>query len=273
MELKKIKFYVTEIKSLEDGIIEAKVATQSKDRDGDILVISGVDIKQYKLNPVVLWGHNYNQPPIGKAIRIWKNGTDLMARIKFAISESAFASEVYRLYKGGYLNAFSIGFIVIDQDPETNQITKSEMIEFSAVPVPANAEALATVRMIKSISDKIENGEINIKDIKENDLKSPACRQDNESKKECVSRKIPELMKEGMEQDQAVAVANKLCSVSCENKSLQEKINLLEKSVSVLQKKVDDGAGAEKIHTVGKIASQSVEAINQQLKGMIWKKK
>lgn len=45
--------------------------------------------------------------------------------------------------------------------------------------------------------------------------KSPACRQEGETKEECVSRKIPELIKEGYTQDQAIAVANSLCSTVC----------------------------------------------------------
>jgi phage head maturation protease len=45
--------------------------------------------------------------------------------------------------------------------------------------------------------------------------KSPACRQDGESKSECVERKIPELIEEGMDQEQAVAVANSVCDKKC----------------------------------------------------------
>ena len=45
--------------------------------------------------------------------------------------------------------------------------------------------------------------------------KSPKCRQADESKSECVSRKVSELISEGYKQDQAVAIANDMCSVSC----------------------------------------------------------
>jgi HK97 family phage portal protein len=51
-------------------------------------------------------------------------------------------------------------------------------------------------------------------------VKSPACRQDDESTKDCVERKIPELIsEEGMSQEQAIAVANELCAVSCNDKN------------------------------------------------------
>lgn len=46
-------------------------------------------------------------------------------------------------------------------------------------------------------------------------LRSPACRQKGESKAACVSRKIPELRKEGYPQKQAVAIANSMCGKAC----------------------------------------------------------
>ena len=52
--------------------------------------------------------------------------------------------------------------------------------------------------------------------------KSPACRQENETKDECVSRKIPEIMAENpdMSQEQAIAIAESLCSKKCPAKML-----------------------------------------------------
>ena len=52
--------------------------------------------------------------------------------------------------------------------------------------------------------------------------KSPACRMEGETTEECVERKIPELVDEGMEQDQAVAVANSVCETACGDKSIEE---------------------------------------------------
>jgi hypothetical protein len=47
--------------------------------------------------------------------------------------------------------------------------------------------------------------------------RGPACRLAEETFDECVSRKIPELLSEGMEQDQAVAAAQSMCETSCES--------------------------------------------------------
>ena len=53
--------------------------------------------------------------------------------------------------------------------------------------------------------------------------KSTACRMDDESAEECVDRKVPELIDEGMEQDQAVAVAHSVCETECsEEESVDE---------------------------------------------------
>lgn len=136
---------IVQTKDLGDGAIEAVVADESIDRDGEQLLMKGLDVSSYKKNPVVQWAHDYSRPPIGKAEQITKKADgSLVAKVKFAITESNFAKEVYALYKGGFLNAFSIGFL--PKEAEGNVYTKSEMLEFSAVPVPANANALVTAK-------------------------------------------------------------------------------------------------------------------------------
>ena len=54
--------------------------------------------------------------------------------------------------------------------------------------------------------------------------RSPACRLDSESLKECTERKIPEIMAENpdMGQDQAVAIASNLCKTRCSEKSISD---------------------------------------------------
>ena len=141
--MKKALAIVEKAKDLGEGLLEAVVASSSKDRHGEILDIKGLDLSKYKDNPVVLWAHDYNKPPIGKSLSVKKMGDKLVAKIQFAINEDEFAHKIYKLYKGGYMKAFSIGFIPKEMSADGMTFTKSEMIEHSAVPVPANAEALA----------------------------------------------------------------------------------------------------------------------------------
>lgn len=46
-------------------------------------------------------------------------------------------------------------------------------------------------------------------------MKTPPCRQEDETKQECINRKIPELREEGYEQDEAYAIASSMCSKKC----------------------------------------------------------
>ena len=106
-----------------------------------------------------MWAHNYNQPPIGRAKRVWidKETKKLMFKIEFAESEVyEFADTIYKLYLGGFLHATSVGFIPLDwegkdeENPfpkwEDNVYLSQELLELSAVPVPANANALVEAR-------------------------------------------------------------------------------------------------------------------------------
>jgi HK97 family phage prohead protease len=53
--------------------------------------------------------------------------------------------------------------------------------------------------------------------------KSPECRKEDETKDQCVSRKIPEIMKDDpeMKQDQAIAIAENMCAVACSSKAVE----------------------------------------------------
>ena len=48
------------------------------------------------------------------------------------------------------------------------------------------------------------------------------CRKEGESVSECMERKIPELIEEGMSQEQAIVVARSMCETACSNASFDE---------------------------------------------------
>jgi HK97 family phage major capsid protein/HK97 family phage prohead protease len=140
----KKKFYKTiqaYTKDIGEGIIEAIVSTEDIDRHGEKVKLDGIDLKNYKKNPVVLWAHDYSSLPIAKTVSLRKTAEGLVAKMEFAINEYPFARQVYELLKGKYLNAFSIGFMAFEG--EGNTFTKTELLEYSVVAVPANANALA----------------------------------------------------------------------------------------------------------------------------------
>lgn len=68
--------------------------------------------------------------------------------------------------------------------------------------------------------------------------KSPACRQDGETTEECVERKVPELIEEGMDTDQAVAVANSVCETACDEKDTSSE-RLVEAMASLIEQQAE----------------------------------
>lgn len=137
--------------------IEFDLSTDSKDRSGDVVRVDGWELDNYRLNPVFLWAHDYTRPPIGRAVEIdvvmgAKRGSKrtgvLRAVDEFADTE--FALEIFDLYSDKILNAVSVGFEPIEWQAmfEENdrfvgiEYTRQELLEHSAVPVPANPETL-----------------------------------------------------------------------------------------------------------------------------------
>lgn len=145
------KFYIAEkgdVNEAERAVV-ARVSTIDRDRDGEIVDPKGIDITSYSKNPCLLWAHRYSDPPIGKAI--WAKVDDNGLVCKFQFAKTQFADEIYQLYKEGYLRAFSIGFIPLDYDTQEKIHRKISILEVSAVPVPANENALVMEAYAKGI--------------------------------------------------------------------------------------------------------------------------
>ena len=135
----------------DERTIKFVVSNASVDRDQDVVDQKGWVLDNYNNNPVVLFGHDYHNLPVAKSISIGVEGGQLVSTAKFATAEeSPFADSVYRMLKGGYLNAVSAGFIPSaykeDKDRGGYTFLKQELLEYSVVPVPANSEALVEAR-------------------------------------------------------------------------------------------------------------------------------
>lgn len=126
------------------------ISTDSVDRYGDTVAVDGWDLKAYKKNPVVLWAHNSSILPVGKAPKTSIEDGKLKSTAEFTpAGMHPFNDTVYDMYKQGFLNATSVGFIptkwVFSEDKDRRygmDFMEQELLEFSCVPVPANSEAL-----------------------------------------------------------------------------------------------------------------------------------
>lgn len=126
---------------LSEGEVEFVVSTNAIDAHGERINVEGIDVSDFKKNPVVLWGHDGFNLPIAKATKVWKESGKLMARAKFYLKDD-FSRKVYDYIVDGFLNAVSIGGLVQEWGEDGMTIQKLLMKEFSVVSVPANQEAL-----------------------------------------------------------------------------------------------------------------------------------
>ena len=154
----------------------SKISTMALDRDREVLLPEGADLRFFRTNPVVPYAHDYHGLPIGvsKWVKIDNKATPttLIAKTKYASKEAnPFAEQVYLLIIEGILRAKSVGFIPLkwnrpgdddwveavnswrsrrevmlgkktqEADPE-RIYTKWVLLEYSPVPIPSNPEAL-----------------------------------------------------------------------------------------------------------------------------------
>ncbi len=159
------KTYPFTVKEIADRTLEFVGSTEEVDRDGEVVTVAGWELDNYMKNTVFMWVHDYKEPPIGKALKVWKRDGQLKFNIEFAPKETyEFADTIYKLYKGGFLNATSVGFmpdmdkIVEGDGVKTPRKTykKQELLELSGVPIPSNTNALRNA---------IDSGIITIKEF------------------------------------------------------------------------------------------------------------
>ena len=135
---------------------------ESVDRYGDIIRADGWKLENFRKNPVLLFGHNSRELPIGKVSEVEVIGKRLEATAEFPEGMSEFADTVWRYVDAGLLKAVSVGFmplsepnyIFADDDPDHKgwptgyEFVDHELLELSVVPVPANPQALAVARAL-----------------------------------------------------------------------------------------------------------------------------
>lgn len=137
-------------KAADGQVHEMIFSTETKDRHGDIVRVSGAQLKNFKKNPVYLWAHNNYIPAIGRVKSIKKEPSQLVGRTVFD-DEDEFAKLIESKFERGFLSASSIGFIPLEWEEMKDKdgwvigydIKKYDLLEVSAVPVPANFEALS----------------------------------------------------------------------------------------------------------------------------------
>jgi hypothetical protein len=134
----------------DDEALTFTASTTRLNRYGFRLRHDGWKIDNYNKNPVVLWMHVPFMRPIGRGRASLQDGR-LLNTVTFD-RDNPFAADIERQYRGGFLNAVSVGIDFVDEKgapltgrPTFEQIEKEayyDLAEVSAVPVPADPGAL-----------------------------------------------------------------------------------------------------------------------------------
>ena len=140
---------------LSGPVIDFRSSDQTLDRYQEVITVAGWKLENYRKNPIVQNAHSYCSlsDTIGKSLiteirTISGSAPYLFQRVLFAVEENPMAKVAYGLYKGGFLNAVSVGFIPLRWDNGGEEAAyqrkylEQELLEVSAVSLPANPNAI-----------------------------------------------------------------------------------------------------------------------------------
>lgn len=135
------------------------VTTRAIDRDNEIVDPAGIELEEYRRNPIVLWGHDEDRP-CGKCLWIKPDtsGHGLVAKTYYPVRPAQYQGDwlpdfVFSMVQADVLRGRSIGFLPLEwRDPNDvelaevpqlkNVITRSLLVEYSIVSIPSNPHAL-----------------------------------------------------------------------------------------------------------------------------------
>lgn len=165
MEVKRTTNIMASEKGEGDIDVIQTITTRDMDRDNEIVIPAGIDIDQFNKAPQVLLGHNHGELPVAVGPVSKRNNREMKASTIFAPTEKA--QEAKELVMGGFLKTASIGFVPLQvadkgspefakladrfmkfpefpkvRDVVRRFISKSLLLEWSFVSVPANINAL-----------------------------------------------------------------------------------------------------------------------------------
>lgn len=146
---------------LENRVIQYRFTDATVDRHNEVIIPSGVDLSEFKRDPIILLQHNARTFPIGRSLqtKFDRENQDITGLVLFfddVIDRTGVSEDTFRMAESGALVSGSIGFSADPEDirrpsPEEREqygldkfgviFDKIKLIEFSIVTVPANPNA------------------------------------------------------------------------------------------------------------------------------------
>lgn len=194
------------------------VNTKALDRYDTVVLPKGADVKYFLQNAVVLWAHNMDEAtpkiPIARCVNLDIREEEIEVTTEFNRNDPL-AVKVFNAYRDGFLHAWSIGFIpkkykAVDEEnvADINEkyglnistealndaswgiylIYEWELLEYSAVPVPGNPEALSADKEQAFKRELVSRGLVDKKEANTMDiramLKKRKAEEETEEKKD-----------------------------------------------------------------------------------------
>lgn len=154
----------TDVDRFEDGerADVSVVGSSAVDRDGEVVLPNGLDLTQFRNNPVVTFNHDYKSAPVGRCawIKYEPRRDALIAKTIYARRPDGWSGDwlpdaVYSLVQQRVLQGKSVGFLPREVRPPSDierksagwanvsrVITKGVLLEYAVAGLPCNPEAL-----------------------------------------------------------------------------------------------------------------------------------
>lgn len=181
----KTKIALGQLRALPDNVDETRtiqfiISSERKDRHGTVLDLEGWALDSYNNNPIVgyqhdVYGDSSLKSPdpdsvIGKG-RVFREANQLVSEVTFEPADmNPLAEKIFKKVKFGTLRTASVGFLPISKgrwgtgeearggENQTYYYGKRELLEWSIVNIPSNADALR--RQLEDIpEEEIEDGQ------------------------------------------------------------------------------------------------------------------
>lgn len=159
----------------ENRVLAYMITNEVQDRYGDVVRVAGGNFEEYMKNPVVMFAHKHDIPPIGKCTKVdaRKKDKQVFAHGLFfddRMDPTGLSETIFRLALGGGMPGCSIGFLPRKWNRPTTQQERAELglgeygveftawdlLEWSTCAIPANPTALQVdaevARAIKSMA-------------------------------------------------------------------------------------------------------------------------
>jgi hypothetical protein len=166
VEIKRLKvpFEIIETKEISEGgrkfsTFKGYASTFGNiDRVKDV-VVKGAFIESLKIMiPELLWGHDWENPPIGVLTKCYEDDKGLYIEAKMPLDDDFVRGRIVPQMKVGSIKTMSIGYSTDDYNYDENSgicyLMKLTLWEVSLVTIPANSQAIVTdMKSLKDVSN------------------------------------------------------------------------------------------------------------------------